>query len=312
MDHTRHQENSSEVRRGSTVSKPLEEWAAFLTLGCVAWGTSFLWIKIGLQEVGPFMLVAMRLTFGTLGIWVILILFKVPMPRSRTEISAGALLGLCNTAIPFTLIAWGETKITSGLTGILNATTPLLTIVIAHLFLSDQRIMPSKLLGLMFGFAGIVLLFSHDIVLYGLSGNIWAQIAIICASISYAVSAVYTRRVLGGQHPITLAAISLTGAMVMMWVLTSLIDGALTWPKSPIVWVAATWLGLIGTALAYPLLFYLIRTWGPTRTMTVTYLIPIVAVTLGIVFLAETLNLYLILGGMLVITGVAITNSRQQ
>ena len=290
------------------MSKQLRHWAAFLTLGCFAWGTSYLWIKIGLAEIKPFMLVALRVTFGTLGIWILVIVFNIPLPRSRIAIGSGALLGLTNMAIPFILISWSETYIDSGLAGILTATTPLFTIVIAHLYLGNDKITPPKLAGILIGFAGVVLLFSRDLNPHRLSGNIWAQLAVIGACFSYAVSGVYTKRKLGDQHPITMSAISLTMTMLLMWILTPIVEGSLTWPQRPLTWAATAWLGVIGTALAYPLLYFLIHTWGPTRTVLVSYVIPFVAVTLGVILLGEMLDFKLVLGGLLVVVGVGIVN----
>ena len=292
-------------------SEQLKQWAAFLTLGCFAWGTSYLWIKIALEEIGPFMLVALRVTFGTIVIWLLVFLFRIPLPRSRTAIGSGALLGLTNMAIPFILISWGQTHISSGLAGILTATTPLFTIVIAHLLLADEQITLRKLIGLVVGFGGIVLLFSRDLGTLGFSRNIWAQLAVVGATLSYSVSAVYTKRKLSDQHPITITAISLTVAMVLMWILIPIVEESVTWPQLPLTWAAAAWLGIIGTALAYPLLYFLFHAWGATRTTLVTYVTPIVAVTLGVVILGEMVEWELVLGGLLIIVGVGIINWRR-
>lgn len=284
---------------------------AFLTLGCFAWGTSFMWIKVAVEEIGPFMLVALRLTFGTFASWFLVIVFRIPPPRSLRVIGSAVVLAFTNMAIPFTLISWGETHIASGLAGVLNATTPLFAIVIAHLFLGDDQVSLPKLAGMLMGFAGIVMLFSRDIGLDGLEGTTWAQLAIIGASLGYALSGVYHKLHLGDQHPIAITAVSLTAAMLLMWVLTIIVESPLIWPRRPITWTAAAWLGVVGTALAYPLLYFLIHAWGPTRTALVTYVIPIVAVTLGVILLGEMLDSKLVLGGLLVIGGISIVNWRQ-
>lgn len=310
MDQTGTSTSPSKSVGGWQKSKHLKQWAAFLTLGCFAWGTSYLWIKIALEEIGPFMLVALRVTFGTSVIWLLVILFRIPLPRSRIAIRSGVLLGLTNMAIPFILISWGQTHISSGLAGILTSTTPLFTIVIAHLLLADEQITLPKLMGLVVGFGGIVLLFSRDLRSLGPSRNIWAQLAVVGATLSYAVSGVYTKRKLGDQHPIAIAAISLTAAMVLMWILMPIVEEPVTWPQLPLTWAAAAWLGIIGTSLAYPLLYFLIQTWGPTRTTLVSYVIPIVAVTLGIVLLGEMVEWELVLGGLLVLAGVRLVNWR--
>src|SRR3970040_1651330 len=155
----------------------LKEWGAFALLGLV-WGSSFLWIKIAVQEIGPFTLVAFRLLFGLVGLLVIMRLQKQSFPRDRRVLLAYLFMGAVNTAIPFTLISWGETRIDSGLASILNGTVPLFPIVIAHFWLHDEKITLPRMTGLIVGFIGVVVLVSRDIGPQGVRGNIWGQLAV--------------------------------------------------------------------------------------------------------------------------------------
>lgn len=285
-------------------------WAAFLFLGTIAWGTSFLWIKVALEEIGPYTLVALRLTLATAAAWLYLRLAGFQMPRQKKLLGGIVLLGLFNTAIPFTLISWGETRIDSGVAGIMNSTMPLFTIVIAHLFVSDDRISPAKLAGLALGFGGVVLLLSSENGSGEGSRDFLGQAAVLSAAILYAFSSVFIRRTMGGMHAIVVAAGSLTMATIAMWIATPIAEPGFSLPTLPLTWLSIIWLGLIGTTGAYLAYFYLIGTWGPTRSTMVTYVFPVVAVLLGVIFLEEQLDWRTAAGGLAVISGIVIVNWR--
>src|SRR3989442_15678622 len=165
-----------------------KEWGAFWLLGTI-WGSSFLWIKIAVADIGPAMLGAIRLAIGALGLLGVMWLGRLPFPRTRAYLPAYLFMAVFNTAIPFVLIPWGETRIDSALAAILNATVPLFTIVIAHFWLSDERITSARLGGLLVGFAGVVLLMSRDLGAGAIAHGIWGQVAVLAASTSSAVAA---------------------------------------------------------------------------------------------------------------------------
>ena len=137
----------------------LRDWGAFWLLGTI-WGSSFLWIKIGVAEIGPITLVAFRLLFALLGLLVVMRLQRRTLPKDAKTLWGFAFMGVFNTALPFVLISWGETRIDSALASILNGTVPLFTIVIAHFWLQDEKISLPRLVGLLLGFAGVALLMS--------------------------------------------------------------------------------------------------------------------------------------------------------
>src|SRR5438034_11806226 len=156
----------------------LKEWGAFWLLGCI-WGSSFLWIKIAVGEIGPATLAAIRLFVVLIGLLLVTRLQRQAFPRTAAYLPAYLFMGAFNTAIPFILIPWGETRIDSGLAAILNATVPLFTIVIAHFWLSDERFTPTRLAGLMIRFAGVVLLMSRDLGAGAVARGIWGQVAVL-------------------------------------------------------------------------------------------------------------------------------------
>lgn len=288
----------------------LKEWGAFWLLGSI-WGSSFLWIKIAVAEIGPATLAAIRLLFGFLGLLAVMRLQRQALPRTTAYLPAYLFMGAFNTALPFVLISWGETRIDSGLAAILNATVPLFTIVIAHFWLSDERITATRLAGLLVGFTGVVVLMSRDLGMAGIAHSVWGQLAVLAASASYALAATFTRRHLRGHPPLLQATMVVLFADLFVWLTVAAWERPLHLPALPITWFALAWLGLLGSCAAYLLYFYLINAWGPTRASLVTYVFPVIGLLLGIVFLSETADWRLLAGTALVVAGIAVVNLRQ-
>jgi drug/metabolite transporter (DMT)-like permease len=192
---------------------------------------------------------------------------------------------------------------------ILNGTVPLFTMVIAHLFLKDDRMTVPRLVGLIVGFIGVIVLMGHDLDPSQASGNVLGQLAVLLAAMAYAGSAVLARRTLRGIDPMVQAFVPVLSATTLAWIAASLLEGV-TVPTLPITWFALAWLGLLGSCVAYLLYFFLLHNVGPTRTTLVTYIFPVVGLVLGVTFLDEPLDLGLALGALLIIAGIAIVNFR--
>lgn len=287
------------------------QWVLFGTLGLI-WGSSFLWIKIGVQESGPVTLMAMRTLTGVIGLGLIVALRRPAFRISRRIWLVMLLLGITNTAIPFTLISWGEQFIDSGVASILNGTVPLFTVIIAHLFLHDDRMTVYRVLGLLTGFAGVVILVSRDLGSSGLQGNVLGQLAVLLAAISYALSSVFARRNLREVDSMVQAFVPLASASAATWMGALALESPIRLPSLPITWAAVAWLGLLGSCVAYLIYFYLIHAIGPTRTTMVTYVFPVVGPILGIVFLGEKGDLRLALGAGLVAAGIWFASLKQR
>lgn len=283
-----------------------KHWLIFILLGAI-WSSSFMWIKIAVQEIGPVTLVALRVLFGLLfGVAVILIQ-GVRLTRNLRSWSPLLLLGLTNLAIPFFLISWGEQYIDSAVASILDATVPLFTILIAHYLLRDDKITLPKVLGLLTGFAGVIVLMSRDLT-HASTSSLLGQAAVILASVFYAVSSVYARRVTEDTPGILRSAGPLVSASVVMWLGTFLFESPVKIPQLGITWVALLWLGIFGSGLAFVMAYYLIHEIGPTRTTMVTYLFPLGGTILGVAFLHEQLTFELISGAILIILSLVIAN----
>lgn len=287
----------------------LREWGAFGLLGLV-WGSSFLWIKIAVQEVGPFVLVAFRLLFGLAGLVVVVLARRPRLPVERRVWLMLGILGLTNTFLPFSLISWGEQYIDSAVASILNGTVPLFTLVIAHLALHDDRITPARVLGLVTGFVGVVILMIRDLGPDGFHGNLLGQGAVLLAAASYGGSAVFARRNLRQVDSMAQAFVPLIGADAAAWLMALLVESPIALPRLSITWLALAWLGLLGSCAAYLLYFYLLHNIGPTRATTVTYVFPVVGVILGVAFLHEAADWHLVLGALLIALGIGVVNWR--
>lgn len=288
-----------------------KHWFLFILLGAI-WSSSFMWIKIAVQEVGPNTLVAFRVLFGLLFSIAVVAVQRTRLPRTFKAWLPLLILGLTNLAIPFFLISWGEQTIDSAIASILDATVPLFTILMAHFLLPDDKITLPKVLGLVVGFAGIVVLMSKDI---GASaGSLLGQGAVILASLFYAISAVYARKVTEDTPGIVRSGGPLLSATAAMWISTLLFESPLHVPQLGLTWLALLFLGVVGSGVAFMLLYTLIHEIGPTRTTMVTYLFPLGGVILGVTVLNEQLTWQVAAGAALIIASLVIANlaPRQQ
>jgi drug/metabolite transporter (DMT)-like permease len=283
----------------------LKHWLVFILLGAI-WSSSFMWIKIAVQEIGPITLVAIRVLFGLLFGIVVIYVQRIRWPQTLKEWTPLLVLGITNIAIPFFLISWGEQSIDSAVASILNATVPLFTILIAHFLLQDDKITVPKVLGLLIGFAGVVILMRKDI---GASlGSLLGQFAIVLASAFYAGGAVYARKTTQEMPGIMRSAGPLLPATVVMWLAMFLVESPVKVPQLGITWIALIFLGVLGSGFAFVLSYYLLHEIGPTRTSMVTYLFPLGGVILGVVFLNEDLSWQLVIGAVLIVLSLSVAN----
>lgn len=283
----------------------LKHWIIFLTLGAI-WSSSFLWIELSLREVEPITLVAFRTFFGFLFGLVVILIQRLPLPRTSREWMPLVVLGFTNVAIPFFLISWGQKSIDSGVASILDATVPLFTILVAHFMLHDDKMTVPKVLGLLVGFAGVVVLMSKDIG--ESSSSLLGQLAVILACVFYAASTIIIRKFTENTPAILRSLVPLASASLVMWPTAFLLESPIKLPSLSITWFALLWLGVLGSGLAFLMSFYLIHEIGPTRSTMITYLFPLGGVTLGTIFLNEPLTWQVVTGALLIISSLAIAN----
>lgn len=286
-----------------------KHWIVFITLGLI-WSSSFMWVEIVIRELGAITLVAYRVLFGLLFGIAVVIIQKIKLPRTFKEWAPLFVLGLTNLAIPFFLITWAQFYIDSGVASILDATVPLFTILAAHFILHDDKMTVPKVLGLVIGFIGVVVLMIKDIN-EGTS-TLLGQLAVILACVFYAASSIIARKTTEDTPAVLRSVGSLISATVVMWVASFIFESPIKIPTLPITWVALAWLGILGSGLAFVMLFYLIHEIGPTRTTMVTYLFPLGGVTLGTIVLNEPLTWQIITGAILIIASLVIANWNTQ
>ncbi len=295
----------------STISQHMnaKEWLMLFLLSLL-WGGSFFFNNIAVSELRPFTVVALRLTIGALFLHLFVRLRGLRLPRSRGLWGRFYLMGLVNNAIPFSLIVWGQASIASGLASILNATTPLFTVLLAHLFTSDEKISVKKAVGLLVGFAGVVVIIGPDVFS---SDQVLPQLAILGAALSYAVAGVYGRRFKKEKlDPLSTAAGQVTASASLLIPMALLVDRS--WDAGlfslPVLGALAG-LGLLSTSIAYILYFTLLSRAGATNLLLVTLLVPITAILLGTFILGERLSILQLTGMGIVFTGLAVTNMRR-
>lgn len=282
-------------------------WLGLLPLAAM-WGSSFLFVRVGLEGFSPPQVVLGRLTVGAAALAAIVVLGRFRVPRRPAVWGHLALMGVVANVVPWLLFAWGQQFVASGLAGVLNAATPLFTAVFVTLALAEERLPWRRALGIVVGFVGVVLVIDPFEVggATPLTASIPGQLACLGAAACYGAGFTYTRRFLAnhGHSPLVLAAGQLACGAALLWLAAPLIATApITLRAASVASVGA--LGLLGTGFAYLLYYRLLGQLGATRTSTVTYLIPVVAVTLGIVVLGEPLTLTMVLGAVVVVMGVA-------
>jgi drug/metabolite transporter (DMT)-like permease len=288
-------------------STPIE-WVVFAALG-FAWGSSYLFIKIGVETLSPFTLVAARTAIGAAVLGAVLWISRERLPRTWTAYGHMFVVAVLGIALPFSLITWGEQTIDSGLAAILNGSVPLFAIVLAAIVLTDEPITLNRLVGLLVGFGGVVMITSPSLNV-GLGGSVPGELALIGASISYAAAGVYARHTVRDLPPLTSAFLEVGLAFLLVVFLAFGLENPLGTHVEASTILAVSWLGLIGSGLAFLGFFFLLGRWGATRTSTIAYVLPVVGIALGVTVRQETVSLPVLAGMVLIIGGVALANSR--
>lgn len=281
----------------------------------ILWGASFFFVEILVRHLPPLTIVTVRVSLAAIALWTIILIRGLPIPKTRQHWTALCVIGFLNSALPFSLIAWGQTQISSGLASIFNATTPFFTVLIAGIFLMDERITKLKLLGVTIGLLGTIIIIGPDALSQGLSGasgTVLGQIAVVGAAISYAITAVYSRRFKKwGLSPLIVAAGQVTMAALILCPFMLIIDKPWINLAVPfeVVW-AMIGLAFFSTVIAYTLYFRLIASAGATNAALVAFLVPISAIILGVIILGETFTGLQAVGIALIGIGLLVMDGR--
>jgi len=285
------------------------DWLIFIALGFF-WGSSYLFIKIGVDHgLQPFTLIMFRLLIGFVLLATVVAVAREPLPRDPRTYGHLAVMGTINIAIPFALITFAEQTVDSSLASVINSAVPLFVIVIAALFLKGETITLNRVAGLIVGFIGVALLVGFDVTDLS-SANAIGELALVGATISYAIGNVYAKRNIQGLRPMIPAVFQVFFGLLITGTLAFATEHPLQVAWVPESVVAVVWLGLLGSGLAYLSYFRILQHWGATRTSLVAYLLPVYGIALGALVLNERIDVTTLAGTALIIGGIALVNSK--
>jgi drug/metabolite transporter (DMT)-like permease len=291
------------------VSESRHRWLPYLALATIAliWGASFLFIKVAVHDMSPMVLVLIRSSTGFLALAVIIAAMRRQVfSNVRRYLLPFAVMAITGGVLPWLAIAWGEERISSGLASILNATTPLWAAILVYWVIPLERPSPINYAGVLIGLAGVVILVLPDITAGGIGGDLIGSVAVLLASVSYAVSALYQRRKLRGVNIFEANLGQLAFTALFIFPLAAPSVPSAHFQLSSIAAVLA--LGIAGSGIAGVLYYYVLNSLGPVRGSGVTLLVPVTAVFWGALLLREAVTVPIVVGMVVILVGIVLTN----
>ena len=292
------------------IARPTRTDTLLLLVLGVMWGTSYAFIKLGVETLPTFTLIATRLAIGLTLLATVVFIAREPLPRNPRTYFHLVVMAAINIVIPFSLITWAEMSVDSAMAAILNGAVPLLVIVLAALTFHDEPITLNRLVGVVVGYVGVIVL-----VAPGLAGAIGGseftgEVALLGSTLAYGVGAVYSRRNIKGLRPMIPAVFQVGFAFLMVSVLAFAFENplAVSWNQNALI--AVLWLGLLGSGTAYLIMFRLLSRIGATATSQLAYLLPVVGIIAGGVMFGEQVDARVFGGTALILGGVTLVNSR--
>jgi drug/metabolite transporter (DMT)-like permease len=311
----------------AVIARPTRaDWGTLVALGLM-WGTSYVFIKLGVETLGTFTLIAARLGIGLALLVTVVFLAREPLPRDPKVYGHLVVMAIINIVLPFALITTAERSVDSNLAAIINGTVPLFVILFAALFLHDEPMTVNRLGGLVVGYVGVIVLVSKTLLNPSQDSSIGGELALVGSAVAYGAGAVYARRNVRGLRPMIPALFQVGFAFVIVATIALLTEpvatgglacvaGTAAGPPPPCGWtgdaiLSVVWLGLLGSGFAYLANFRLLSRIGATRTSLVAYLLPVVGIVSGALMFNEAVDIRLIAGTLLVLAGVALVNSHR-
>lgn len=284
----------------------LRDWLLIIMIGAI-WGCSFLFNAVLIRELGPIWVSALRVTVGALGCWVYFVATRRSLPREPVRYLQFLILGVLNYAIPFALFPLAEQDLPSGLVGVINALTPLMTVVVSHFWRGGEKATMNKSAGVLVGFVGAAILASPSLG-GGSSNQLWAIGACLLATLCYAFTLNYARR-LKGVDPTTIASCSLTAAAIVSTPFALVFEGI------PVITRVETWgalmgIGLLSSSFAFLLMYRMLPRVGATNFSINTFITPVSAILLGVLVLHERFELVHIVGMVVIFLGLLLLDGR--
>jgi drug/metabolite transporter (DMT)-like permease len=282
------------------------DWLLIIALGAI-WGCSFIFNAVLIREIGPLWVSALRVGIGALGCWAFLIALRKPFPRDLSLwIKLGA-LGMLSYALPFALYPMSQAYLASGVAAIVNALTPIMTVIVSHFWIGGEKATRSKSLGVLAGFSGAAILASPALLAGG-NSQLWAIGACLLATLCYALALNITRS-FRDIEPTAMAAVALTGASVAVVPAAFVFEGVpvMTLPET---WLAAIAIGLVSTAFTFQIMYRILPRVGATNFAATTFIAPISAIILGVSLLGETILPTHLLGMAIIFLGLILIDGR--
>jgi drug/metabolite transporter (DMT)-like permease len=270
------------------------------------WGSTWLFIKLGLEDLRPFTFAAVRFVLAIAALLPVVIVRRAKLPRRRADWTPMLGTGFLLFGVTYGLVFWGEQFISSGLAALLFATFPLFGLVIAHFHLPAERMTLSKVCGVVLGIGGIALVFSNELRISGRSA-LWGSVAIVISAAAAAYADVLIKLRGGHLDPSLLTLVQMVAGLIPLALLGLMLEGdprGMAW--TPMALFSILYLAVVGSALAFVLLYWLIQHMDVTKTMLITLVTPLVAVLLGVVLLGESLTWRTTAGGTAIIGGLAL------
>jgi drug/metabolite transporter (DMT)-like permease len=289
------------------VSMKLNQWGLLIILA-MFWGGSFFFVEVALRDFQPFTLVFLRISIAALILVGVVYLSGNRLPASLKTWMGYIVLGLLNNAIPFSLISWGQTRIEGGVASILNATTPIFTVLLAHFLTSDERLSIPKIMGVLVGFIGVYLMMKPELS-DGFSWRGLGQTAVLGAAISYSFAGIFGKRFKNIPAVVNAAGMLLCASIIML-PLAIIIDAPWSVRPSLEALSAVFAIAVISTAVAYLMYFHLLAAVGATNVLLVTFLVPISALLLGVGILGEVIKVLEYAGMGCIFLGLIIIDGR--
>ena len=281
------------------------ELVVLLLLG-TTWGSSFLFIKVGVEDLSPLMLVEGRMLLGAASVVITAYALGISLPRSRRLWLDVTIMAVLSNVVPFALIAWAEQHIASGTASVLNASMPLFTAMLAPFFIAEEGMTTSRAAGVLTGFLGVAVFSGAD--LSDIGSNALGDLAAVAAAACYAVGAVFARLRFSGEHPLSLSAGQLVAGLVLLTPVAAVVgarEGISLHVDSGLSLLA---LGVFNTGFAYVMFLWLLAEAGAVKASLVTYVIPVTGLLLGWAVLNETIGLTAFGGLVLIVAGIALVN----
>ena len=281
----------------------------WLLLGFI-WGSTWLFIKLGLEDLPPFLFAGLRFVIASLFLWVILWVRRVRLPRIRRDWLVMVGTGLLTFGLDYGLVYWGENHIPAGLTSILFSTMPLFVLLLAHFFLRNERISRWSLGGVLVGLAGVTLIFSKQLQ-FSDPLVFWGSLAVLGAALAAAISSILVRRFAQHLDPMILTTIQMTAGCIPLVALGLSLEGSpIHFHWTAMAWTSLLYMAVIGSALAFVLLYWLLKQIGPVRTGLIIPFTTVVAVLLGVIVLGEAFTWRTGVGGALVLGGLSLATRK--